>query len=280
MNVIRLANDLNVSNNISVFGTNELILDMSNFERNIVYEVTQDNSVVVIREEAGIEYINGYLPMGSFVGLLDIHAPIKYKSTVNNLQLISYERVDLDETRPNTNYKDIQQDDIQCAMIQLIPGFAHKSVKPEYIKESLLAFEVREYQPRGKIIVEGEKDNNLYYLMSGLAHVVVKGSVVRVLTPCTSVFGESPFLTNFSLLNSQTTPEGQRRNADVVASMKSDILIIDVYQLYLSLRKYKTESSDPYKAIKDYMLERFNALEILRLSREGKMSPSIVQSTS
>ncbi len=259
------------SNNMTVFGTNELILDLTQFNRNIVYQVLEDNTVAVIRSEAGIDYINGYLPKDSYIGIVDIFAPIRYKSTVDNLQLKSYTR--LPSPSPASSGGgglsiEIRHSDIQCAMVQMIPGFSHSSITPSQIKASLEAFDIQNFESGEKLIEFGSSDFNLYYLMSGLAHVKSNNNVVRVLTPCTSVFGEAPFLTDFS----STKPMPSTRSADVIASEKSHVMVIDVQKLY---NKFKDFDTNPYKAVKDYMLERFNALEFLRISRGGRMKLSV-----
>jgi hypothetical protein len=87
------------------FDQGEVIMNQSEANGETVYVVTNSNEVAVVRMEAGVHHINGWLPKGSIIGLVPLLAPISFVSTVQRCVVIEYNLVmDVERARKVADY--------------------------------------------------------------------------------------------------------------------------------------------------------------------------------
>lgn len=265
----------------AVFGVNDIILDLSipANERDLVYQVMDDNKVIVVRQEMGVDALNGFLPKGSWIGLIDLTVPVKYRSTVSDLTVHVWKRCsklpegemavevnNVTKTIEIGTYVKIEKDDVKASLIQIVPGFANTTVTPGVIKGVIDdSFDVVR-KPMGSYIIRSKRDvhedgfprlNNTYFLLSGLASVKIGGNTVRLLTPGTSVFGEAPFIAL-----------EKERSADIESSA-DDTFVLEIHVASLLRDR---ERRKRFRPVTNVMREKWNDYARQMAYRDGALN--------
>ena len=224
----------------------DMIIYRENDFPSTIYRTTDDNQVVVTREDAGVIRIVGRLPRGSIIGnIAGMQLPVTYKSISNHCVL---EIVNGDEF--------VTKESKQISFIQTIPGFANIHFTPELIKTTLNLFTMKEMNV-GEKLIEAESDdvNSIYFFISGTANVInSQGIIVSTVLPF-GMTGEGAFI--------ETTA---KRMANIVITSKSEILGINVRELKNSINPIA------YTSIRNYILERYNQIMFINKSHEGIMN--------
>lgn len=89
------------------FDQGQVIMNQWEANGETVYVVKNSNEVAIVRMEAGVRHINGWLPKGSIIGNVPLPAPISFVSTVQNCVVVEYNLVmDVERARASSGYKE------------------------------------------------------------------------------------------------------------------------------------------------------------------------------